>query len=447
MDGLSLLLVMLTMFLGLISILASWNEIQHRTGFFHFNLLWVLAGITGVFLAMDLFLFYFFWEVMLIPMYFIIGIWGHENRIKAAYKFFIYTQAGGLLMFIAILAIYVINAKFTDVYTFDYLRFSDAFLTSTQAKWIMGGFLAAFLVKLPAVPLHNWLPDAHTQAPTAGSIILAGLLLKTGAYGIYRFVLPAFPDASAFVAPVGMIVGITGILYGAKLAFAQTDLKRMIAYTSISHMGFVLLAASSFNEMALQGGIMQMLTHGISTGALFYIAGMIQERIHTRDIREMGGFWQTAPGMGGITMVFILASLGLPGLGNFIAEFLILLGTFQVNSVYAVIAALALIASAIYALYLMQKVFHGNKPDSLKLPDLLPHEWVAGISMLLLIIWMGLFPSPFLNTAKHTLINTQYRTEASRVSLDINHNRTFSNCFKEFQSYLTIMYQKNKSND
>ena len=415
MDGLSLVLVMLTMFLGLVSVAVSWKEIQHRTGFFHFNILWVLAGITGVFLAMDLFLFYFFWEVMLIPMYFIIGIWGHEDRTRAAYKFFIFTQAGGLLMFIAILALYILNGDMTGSYTFDYLKFSDTFLYSTQAKWIMAGFLAAFLVKLPAVPLHNWLPDAHTQAPTAGSVILAGLLLKTGAYGLYRFVIPAFPSASEAFAPVAMIIGVVGILYGAKLAFAQTDLKRMIAYTSVSHMGFVLLAVFSFNELALKGGIMQMLTHGISTGALFVIAGIIQERLHTRDIREMGGSWETAPWMGGITMVFILASLGLPGMGNFIAEFLILLGTFETYTVYAIIAALALIASAIYGLYLMQRVFHGPKPENLHLKDFNPRELAIGFTMVVIIIWMGLYPRTFLNTTEQSVKNIHYRIEKAEM--------------------------------
>jgi NADH-quinone oxidoreductase subunit M len=331
LDGLSLLLIVLTVFLGLLSVLVSWNQITERIGFFHFNLLWILAGITGVFLALDLFLFYFFWEVMLIPMYFIIAIWGYENRIYAAFKFFIYTQASGLLMLIAILALYFTHGAETGNYTFDYNQLLGTSLSSPASMWIMLGFLIAFAVKLPLVPFHNWLPDAHTEAPTAGSVILAGLLLKTGAYGILRFVLPLFPQASIDFAPYGMMLGTIGILYGAKLAFAQRDFKRLVAYSSVSHMGFVMLGVYAFNQLALQGVVMQMLAHGISTGALFIIVGAIQKRIHTRDLEEMGGFWELAPRMGGITLLFTMASLGLPGLGNFIAEFLILSGTFQAS--------------------------------------------------------------------------------------------------------------------
>lgn len=401
MDGMSLLLVLLTLFLGIISVLVSWKEVNKRTGFFHFNLLWALAGITGVFLAMDLFLFYFFWEVMLIPMYFLIGIWGHENRKYAAYKFFIFTQAGGLLMFLSILVLYFIHGHVDGNYTFDYLIIAEAFEESPATKWIMTGFLAAFLVKLPAIPLHNWLPDAHTQAPTAGSIVLAGLLLKTGAYGLIRFILPLFPEASQMFGPVAIIIGIVGILYGAKLAFAQTDIKRMVAYTSISHMGFVLLGVFVFQPMAMKGAFIQMITHGISTGALFMIAGTLQERLHTRDIREMGGFWYQAPRMGGITLVFVLASLGLPGLGNFIAEFLVLAGTFQTNAMAGILAALGLIASAIYGLYLLQKVFFGKPKATVQVNDYNLREMIAGMSMVVLIFWIGLFPGFFLNMVDH----------------------------------------------
>lgn len=399
LDGMGLMMVLLTFFLGIVALVVSWKEIEHKTGFFHFNLLWVLAGITGVFVAMDLFLFYFFWEVMLIPMYFIIGIWGHENRKYAAYRFFIFTQAGGLLMFISIILLYVLTGSATGTYSFDFFRIQEIFTESPSTKWIMYGFLAAFLIKLPAIPLHNWLPDAHTQAPTAGSVILAGLLLKTGAYGLFRFVLPLFPASSVQFAPIGITIGIVGILYGAKLAFAQTDIKRMVAYTSISHMGFVLLGAFAFHPLAMKGAVLQMLTHGISTGALFMIAGALQERLHTRDMNKMGGFWSRAPRMGSITLLFVLASLGLPGLGNFIAEFLILVGTFQVNVVAAIIAALGLITSAIYGLYLMQKIFHGpERPLTSSFRDYDAREMVAAISMVIIIIWLGLFPAPVLKT-------------------------------------------------
>ena len=285
LDGLSLLMLLLTFFIGILAVMVSWKEITTGTGFFHFNLLWILAGITGIFLSMDLFLFYFFWEVMLIPMYFLIGIWGHENRIYASYKFFIFTQAGGLLMFMAILGLYLMHGSSTGNYTFDYQELIGTVMTPAMEMLLMCGFLAAFLVKLPAVPFHSWLPDAHTEAPTAGSLILAALMLKTGAYGLLRFIVPVFPNASETFAPVGMILGIAGILYGAKLAFSQTDLKRLVAYTSVNHMGFILLGVFALNELAWQGVVMQIVAHGISTGALFIIAGQLAERMHTTGYR------------------------------------------------------------------------------------------------------------------------------------------------------------------
>ena len=259
MDGLSLLLVALTLFLGIISVICSWTEVRERVGFFHLNLTAILAGILGVFLSLDLFLFYFFWELMLVPMYFLISIWGHENRVYASLKFFIFTQAGGLLMLLSILGLYFIHGRSTGVYTFDYSLLLGTVMAPKAAFWIMLGFFISFTVKLPMVPFHPWLPDAHTEAPTAGSVILAGLLLKTGAYGLLRFVLPLFPEAARSIAPVVMIIAVIGIIYGAVLAFAQTDLKRLVAYTSVSHMGFVLLGIFALNITATQGAIMQML--------------------------------------------------------------------------------------------------------------------------------------------------------------------------------------------
>lgn len=400
MDGLSLLLLLLTFFLGVLSVLCSWNEIKERRGFYFFNLLWTLAGISGVFIAMDLFLFYFFWEVMLVPMYFLIAIWGDSNRRYAAYKFFIFTQAGGLLMLLAILALYFIHAQQSGLYTFDYFSLLNTSLEPSTAKWIMSGFLIAFLVKLPMVPFHNWLPDAHSEAPTAGSLILAGLLLKTGAYGIIRFVLTLFPQAAADIAWWAMLFGVIGIVYGAILAFAQTDLKRLIAYTSVSHMGFVLLGVFAFNSMALQGVVMQLLTHGISTGALFVLAGMLKERLHTRDIEQMGGLWTSMPAMGGVAMLFTMASLGLPMLGNFIAEFLILLGTFPVNSTLTIIAAAGLVFAALYSLRMTQKVFLGTRQPSVAPQDLSTRELVILSALSISIVALGLYPQPVLNMIK-----------------------------------------------
>lgn len=423
LDGLSLILVSLTIFLGIISVITSWTEITEHAGFFHFNILWILAGITGVFLSLDLFLFYFFWEVMLIPMYFLIGIWGHENRVCAAFKFLIFTQASGLLMFLSILALYFIHGKATGVYTFDYLQLLGTSLSPSESFILMCGFLIAFLVKLPVVPFHPWLPDAHTEAPTAGSVILAGLLLKTGAYGILRFALPLFPQSAIAISPYAMVFGAIGILYGAKLAFAQTDFKRLVAYTSVSHMGFILLGAFAGNALALQGVVMQMLAHGISTGALFVIAGSVQERIHTRDMTQMGGLWQEVPGMAGAGLLFSLASLGLPGLGNFVAEFLILAGSYQVSIGLTIFAAFGLIASTLYSLRIMQKVFYGKGKKVWNIKDFGVREVIMMGAMIVVIVWLGVFPQTFLNTARSSVNNilqhfTSRNTKAETSSVD-----------------------------
>lgn len=414
-DGLSLLMILLTAFLGLISVLASWTEIKERVGFFHFNLLWTLAGVIGVFLALDLFLFYFFWEMMLIPMYFLIAMWGHEKRFYAAIKFFIFTQASGLMMLLAILGLYFIHHQNTGVYTFSYAELLGTSLTPKAAMLLMLGFFIAFAVKLPAFPFHAWLPDAHTEAPTAGSVILAGLLLKTGAYGLLRFVLPLFPDAAMRFAPAAMLLGVIGIIYGAVLAFAQNDLKRLVAYTSVSHLGFVLLGVFAWNDLALQGVVMQMICHGFSTGALFILAGMLQEHIHTRDMDRMGGLWATAPRMGAVAMFFAMASLGLPGLGNFVGEFLVLVGSYEVNSVLTIFATTGLVAATIYSLWIMQRTFHGEKREDWKLPDFSARHLIIFGAMMITLIWLGIFPQPVLNTADPALKNLQ-RHAATAVS-------------------------------
>jgi NADH-quinone oxidoreductase subunit M len=401
MDGLSLLMILLTFFLGILAVLASWTEIRERTGFYYFNLLWILAGICGVFLALDLFLFSFFWELMLIPMYFLIGIWGSENRVYAAYKFFIFTQAGGLLMLLAILGLYFIHGSDTGEYSFNYFDLLGTSVPAGVAGWLMAGFMIAFVIKLPVVPFHTWLPDAHGEAPTAGSLILAGLLLKTGAYGILRFAVPLFPEAAAILAPWAMLLGAIGIIYGAILAYSQTDLKRLVAYTSVSHMGFVILGIFAFQELALQGVVIQLLTHGISTGALFMLAGMLKERLHTRDLDRMGALWTDMPRMGGITLVFVMASLGLPGLGNFIAEFLILLGSFRTNMALTVVASSGLVFSAIYSLRILQRVFLGDRPRSgTNIPDLFWRESVSLAALCLAILWLGIYPQPVLDRSR-----------------------------------------------
>jgi len=398
MDGLSLVLVALTVFLGFLAVLASWTGITRRVGFFHFNLLFVLAGIAGVFLAADFFLFYFFWELMLVPMYFLIGIWGHERRIYASFKFFLFTQLSGLAMLVAILALYFVHADQTGVYTFDYRALLGTALGPVAGLWITLGFVLAFTVKVAAVPVHSWLPDAHSEAPTAGSVVLAGLLLKTGAYGLLRFVLPLSVFVPGPFASVMMGLGVVSILYGAKLAFAQTDLKRLVAYTSVSHMGFILLAVFSLSRIAVQGAVLQMLCHGISTGALFVIAGMLQDRLGTRDTGRMGGLWTGLPRLGAAGLLFALASLGLPGLGNFIAEFLILLGSFQRYPVFTIVAALGFIASTIYGLAFVQRVFHGESRKDWRVPDLDARELCVIGLLALAIVWLGVYPQPVLDT-------------------------------------------------
>jgi NADH-quinone oxidoreductase subunit M len=398
LDGLSLLLLMLTFLLGIMSVLASWTEIQEAVGFFHLNLLWVLAGIVGVFLAMDLFLFCFAWELMLVPMFFLIAIWGHERRVYAAVKFFLFTQLSGLLMLVAIMALYLAHHTATGVFTFEYEDLLGTPLSTHAALWIMLGFFVAFAVKLPMFPLHTWLPDAHTQAPTAGSVILAGLLLKTGAYGLLRFVIPLFPAAAQAFAPFVMVLAVIGILYGAILAFAQTDLKRLAAYTSVSHLGFVLLAIFAWNKLALQGALITIVCHGVSTGALFILVGALQERLHTREITRMSGLWETAPRMGGAGLFFALASMGLPGLGDFVGEFMILLGVYHKSRLLTALAAVGILASTFYALKFVQGVFHGPNKHHWTVPDLGMREAIIFAPMIVILLWLGLYPQPVFNT-------------------------------------------------
>jgi NADH-quinone oxidoreductase subunit M len=398
MDGLSLLLVLLTDFLGLMAVAASWVGIKDRVGFFHFNLLWILAALVGVFLALDLFLFYFFWEMMLVPLYFLIGIWGHENRVYATLKFFIFTQISGLLMLLAILGLYFFHGRSTGVYTFNYLELLGTSMPPAAALGLMLGFFAAFAVKLPIVPVHTWLPDAHTEAPTAGSVILAGLVLKAGAYGMLRFLIPLFPEAAARFAPLAMALGVIGIVYGAILSFAQTDLKRLVAYTSVSHMGFVLLGIFAWNQLALQGAVIIMLAHAFSTGALFILVGELQDRTQTRDLNRMGGLWSTLPRMGGAALVLALASLGLPGLVNFVGEFLVLLGALQVNAAMTALATIGFVVSTVYALWMMQRTFFGEAKETWRVPDFGGREMAIMAVMIAVIVFLGLYPQPVLNT-------------------------------------------------
>jgi NADH-quinone oxidoreductase subunit M len=402
-DGLSVILITLTAGLGLAAVASSWAEITERPSFFHFNVLASLTGAIGVFLALDLFLFFFFWEVMLIPMYFLIGIWGHGNRVYSALKFFLFTQASSLLMLAAIIALALLHQDQTGSPSFSYFDLRGVAPGGAMAMWLMLGFFLAFAVKLPAVPFHTWLPDAHTDAPTAGSVILAGILLKTGAYGLLRFLMPLFPDAAAQFTPIALALGVIGVLYGAAVAFAQSDFKRLVAYTSVSHMGFVLLGVFAWNTLALQGVVMQLVAHGLSTGALFMIAGSLQERLHTRELGDMGGLWTTAPRMSALGMFFAIASLGLPGLANFLGEFLVLMGTYRASVAATAFAAIGLVLAAVYSLWLVQRSFHGRLPEGLTLADTGTRETVALGTLALLLIWLGLMPGAIFGLAAPAL--------------------------------------------
>ncbi|MGK2913169.1 MAG: NADH-quinone oxidoreductase subunit M [Porticoccaceae bacterium] len=403
LDGLSISMVMLAALIGVLSVACSWREIDRQIGLFHLNLLWILAGVIGIFLAIDLFLFFFFWELMLVPMYFLISLWGHRGsptatRIDAATKFFIFTQVSGLVLLIAIIGLVFAHHGVNGEMTFDYNHLLGTPLPPTLEFVLMLGFLTAFAVKLPIVPFHSWLPDAHAQAPTAGSLDLAGLLLKTAAYGLLRFCLPLFPHASQEFAPIAMAFGLVGIFYGALLAFAQHDIKRLIAYASISHMGFVLIGIYSGTTAALQGVLVQMVAHGLSAAALFILAGILYERLGTRDLREMGGLWSQLPLIPAVSLFFAAATLGMPGTGNFVGEFLILLGSYSVAPLTVAAATGGLVLASVYALVMIQRAFYGPVKPRAPLAAANSREMAMLLSLIALSVWIGLYPQPLLNT-------------------------------------------------
>jgi NADH-quinone oxidoreductase subunit M len=407
-DGISLFLVLLTTLLSMISVLACWQDIQKKVKEFMICLLFLETGMIGVFVSLDLFLFYCFWEVMLIPMYLLIGIWGSPNRrIYAAVKFFLYTMFGSLLMLVAILYLYFYNGTVTGIYTFDLLELYKLTIPYHIQVWLFLAFALAFAIKVPMFPFHTWLPDAHTEAPTVGSVLLAAVLLKMGTYGFLRFNLPLFPSASIDFIPLISILALIGIIYGALVAMVQKDVKRLVAFSSVSHLGFVMLGIFTFTVQGISGGILQMLNHGFSTGALFLIVGMLYERRHTRLIDEFGGLSKVMPIYATFFMIVTLSSIGLPGLNGFVGEFLILLGTFKVNVTYAVFAATGVILSAVYMLWMFQRVMFGEvtKEENRKLKDLSLREIIVLIPIILFIIQIGVYPKPYLSRMEPTVKN------------------------------------------
>jgi len=398
-DGLSLFLVILTTFLTPISILASWQSIRTRVKGFFLMMLVLETGMVGVFLSLDLFLFFVFWEVMLVPMYFLIGIWGHERRIYAAIKFVLFTMAGSVLMLVAILWLFRISGTFDLTVIQVMLQSGGLRLDRTIELLLFGAFFLAFAIKVPLFPLHTWLPDAHVEAPTAGSVILAGVLLKMGTYGLLRFCLPLFPAASKELAPWVAGLAIIGILYGALVSMVQPDLKKLIAYSSVSHLGFVVLGIFSFQAIGIQGAIYQMLNHGVSTGGLFLVAGMLYERRHTHLIKEFGGLGTPMPAFSAFFLFICLSSLGLPMLNGFVGEFLILLGTYQTNVWWATSAALGVILAAVYLLWAYQRAIFGDVTNEKNraLPDCSLRERLILWPLCAVILWMGVASPMFLN--------------------------------------------------
>ncbi|MFQ6110880.1 MAG: NADH-quinone oxidoreductase subunit M, partial [Nitrospinota bacterium] len=421
-DGISLFLVLLTTFLTPVAILASFRDIKKRVRFYYMAMLFLETGMLGVFMALDLFLFYVFWEAMLIPMYLLIGVWGGPDRIYAAIKFIIYTMVGSVLMLVAILALYFLHSRATGAPSFDLLEILKTPVALSTQYWLFGAFALAFAIKVPMFPFHTWLPDAHVEAPTAGSVILAGILLKMGTYGFLRFAIPLFPEAALFFAPLIIALAIVGIIYGALVSMVQPDLKKLVAYSSVSHLGFVMLGLFVYNAQGIEGGILQMVNHGISTGALFLIVGIVYERRHTRMIADFGGLSSVMPLFAAFFMVTTLSSIGLPGLNGFVGEFTILVGAFRHKAIYGVAAAVGVILAAVYMLWMFQRVMFGRitHEENRGLRDLTLREIFVLAPTALFMFWIGIAPKPFFSkmeaSVEHLL--KQVRPKVMKVEVE-----------------------------
>ncbi len=411
-DGLSLWLIILSTFLTPIAILISWNSCQKQAKEFFAFLLLLEFGLIGVFAAWDLFLFYTFWEIVLVPMYFLIGIWGHDRRIYAAVKFFLYTMAGSVLMLVAIVYVYNLAGTFDYAVILDSFRTGRITLSHTEETFLFLAFFLAFAIKVPLFPLHTWLPDAHVEAPTAGSLMLASVMLKMGTYGLVRFCLPLFPTAAHENAWWINILAIIGIIYGALVAMVQPNMKKLVAYSSVSHLGFVVLGVFSFTQMGLDGAVYQMLNHGISTGALFILVGFMYERRHSLAIKDYGGVATAAPGLAIVFLITTLASIGLPMLNNFVGEFLILQGAAQAKFAWTAFAAIGVILSACYMLWMYQRVFFGELSEEVKhhMPQMNMREWVCITPLIVMMVWMGIYTQTFLPVVSETNAQILERT-------------------------------------
>ncbi|MEA2031248.1 MAG: NADH-quinone oxidoreductase subunit M [candidate division Zixibacteria bacterium] len=438
-DGISLLLILLTSVLSVLAILSSWISITKAVKGYYISMLLLEVGMIGVFCSLDLFMFYVFWELMLIPMYFIIGLWGGPRRMYAAIKFVLFTMFGSLLMLVAILYLVFAYQSYFGEYSFDMLKMIELPIAYGPQLYLFGAFALAFAIKVPLFPFHTWLPDAHVQAPTAGSVILAGVLLKMGTYGFVRICLPIFPEATVAFLPYISILSLIAIIYGALVAMVQKDVKSLVAFSSVSHMGFIMLGIFALNLQGIEGAVLQMLNHGISTGALFLIVGMIYERRHTRLIEEFGGIAKVMPVFATFFMIATLSSIGLPLTNGFVGEFLILLGAFKANTVYGIIAASGVILSACYMLWMYQRVIFGKvtKPENEKLKDVNWREKLILIPIVIFIFWIGVYPKPFLDriepAAKQVLI---YMNKATTVNLDGNNKIDQSRTTDESENIL-----------